>query len=264
LAPAPDRRCHLDPPAPEAAHFSRLARWPARCKDRVLVEGKHCPIMLGWLVLACWSCATSASGPAKTEPSSAAPAPWQGPLADRMNREALEPSTPALRGFRGQAPLVYVARVPARGTSDEPAFELALFDDGTLVYEGHRCVEVGGVIVTRLRTEQLARVQDLLSTQCVGLGGTLRDDELCGASATTHLACSDGERIWTGTDHCRGPSEPEGQRVEALVAALSEQLALGSWLGTPTRRQACTPGSRDLSPHELRRTIRADLARAGP
>jgi hypothetical protein len=230
----------------------------------VLVEAKHCPIKLGLLVLACWSCSTTASGPARTEPASGVPAAWQGPLADRMNREALEPSTPALRALRGQAPLVYVARVPARGASDEPAFELALFDDGTLVYEGHRCVEVGGVIVTRLRTDLLARVQDLLATLCVGLAGTLVDDELCGAAATTHLACSDGERIWTGTDHCRGPSEPEGQRVQAIVAALSEQLALGSWLGTPTRRQACTAGARDLSPHELRRTVRADLARASP
>jgi hypothetical protein len=228
------------------------------------VDPKHCSIKWALTALACWSCATTSGGAAAKNDPPVVPAPWQGPLADRMNREALEPSTPALRGYRGQAPLVYVARVPARGASDEPAFELALFDDGTLVYEGHRCVEVGGVIVTRLRSELLTRVQDLLAALCVGLAGTLQDDELCGASATTHLACSDGERIWTGTDHCRGPSEPEGQRVQAIVAALSEPLALGSWLGTPTRRQACTPGARDLSPHELRRTIRADLARAGP
>jgi hypothetical protein len=193
-----------------------------------------------------------------------APAPWQGPLADRMNREANGPATPALRNLAGQAPLVYVSREPARGASDEPAFELALFDDGTLVYEGHRCVEVGGVVVKRLRPDELTRVTDLLATFCVGLGGTLRDDELCGASATTHVACSDGERIWTGSDHCRKPNEPEGQRIETIVAALTQRLELASWLGEPTRRQACTPGSRDLSPHELRRTVRADLARAGP
>jgi hypothetical protein len=212
--------------------------------------------------LAC-ACTATTTAPHDVTPV-AAPAPWQGPLADRMNRQAAGPATPALRSYAGQAPLAYVSRAPARGASDEPAFELALFDDGTLVYEGHRCVEVGGVVVKRLRADQLTRVSAMLATLCVGLGGTLPDDQLCGAAATTHLACSDGERIWTGSDHCRGPDEPEGQRIAQIVAALSEELELSSWLGEPTRRLECTPGSRDLSPHELRRTIRSDLARAGP
>jgi hypothetical protein len=211
------------------------------------------------------SCACSATTKATNDVTPVvAPAPWQGRVADQTNREARGPATPALRPFVGQAPLVYVSRAPARGASDEPAFELALFDDGTLVYEGHRCVEVGGVVVKRLRPDELTGVTDVLATFCVGLGGTLRDDELCGAAATTHLACSDGERVWTGSDHCRKSDEPEGQRIAAIVAALGERTGLGAWLGEPTRRQACTPGARDLSPHELRRTVRADLARAGP
>jgi len=231
------------------------------------VKANLCPIK--WTIvlavlLGLGSCSASSSAIKRAPEPVAAPPSWQGPLADQMNREALRPATPALRSLAGQAPLVYIARVPARGAASEPSYELAIFDDGSLVYEGHRCVEIGGFVLARLGADELTRIQDLLAAFCAGLGGVLEDDALCAAAATTRVACSDGERIQLGTDHCRGRDDAHARRIEALVSGVAEQIGLEGWLGSPTRRQACTPGSRDLSPHELRKTIRADLAREGP
>jgi hypothetical protein len=214
------------------------------------------------ILAACACSATSAAVSTKPETASPGPASWQGAVADRMNQQANWPVTPALKSLLGQAPLVYVARVPPRGATDEPAYELAVFDEGTVVYEGHRCVKVGGVVLTHLVPAELTRLEDLLATLCTGLEG-VNADELCEEAATLRVACSNGERIQSGSDHCRRKNEAQGQNIDTLVTALGERLELGSWLGEPTRRQACTAGSRDLSPHELARTIRPDLADAG-
>jgi len=207
--------------------------------------------------------ATSTSVSARRDVISPGPASWQGPLADRTNQQANGPATPALKSLQGQAPLVYLARVPARGVADEPTYELAAFDDGTLVYEGHRCVKVGGIVLTHLGADDVTRLKDLLATLCTGLD-TTSGDELCDDAATVRISCSNGQQIQSGSDHCRKTNEAQSQHVDALVSALGQQLDLASWLGEPTRRQACTPGARDLSPHELVRTVRPGLADAGP
>jgi hypothetical protein len=225
---------------------------------------KRCPIKIAAaLALALGCTTTSGVSTPGAAPAAPGPASWQGRLADRMNQTSLGPATPALRPLYGQAPLVYLARVPARGAFTEPAFELAVFEDGTFVYEGHRCVEVGGVVVMRLPNDALTKVQDLLATLCSGFDAAANDDQLCADSATLHLACSDGERIRAGSDHCRQHDDAAGQSIHALVDALTEELQLSTWFGEPARRQSCTPGSRDLSPHELAKTIRSDLADAG-
>jgi hypothetical protein len=229
------------------------------------VGAKLCSIKLaGAAVLAAASCATAPGDrPAAAEAPLVAPASWQGPLADKMNLTTRGPATAALKSLVGQVPLVYVARVPARGAFDEPAFELAVFEDGTLVYEGHRCVKVGGAVLLRLGSDELTRVGDALATLCAGFDAAPNDDELCADAATLHVVCTDGERLHAGSDHCRKHGDAQGQSIDALVAELSQQLDLPSWLGDPTHRQACTPGARDLSPHELEKTIRSDLSDAG-
>jgi hypothetical protein len=208
--------------------------------------------------LAGGACST---GGAASSPAPAAPGPasWQGPLVDRMNRQAVGPLTPALRTLAGGSPVVYVTRVPPRGSADEPAYEVAVFDDGTVVYEGHRCVEVGGVTLTRLPADELTRLRDLLPALCAALDAP-NDDELCADAATVHVLCASGERMRVGTDHCRATDEARARRVDALVSALDERVELSARLGAPAHRQACSPGARDLAPHELWRTIRADLA----
>ena len=218
-------------------------------------------LVVAALALAVCACSTgTGAATAKPEMPGFGPASWQGPTADRMNQQAEGPMTPALKGLQGQAPLAYIARVPARASADEPAYELAVFDDGTFVYEGHRCVKVGGVVLTRVGRDALTNLQDVLAKLCTGLDEANNDDELCADAATLHVACSNGERMQSGSDHCHKRNQAQGQRIDELVSAIGERLDLASWVGEPTRRQACTPGARDLSPHELARTIRPDLA----
>jgi hypothetical protein len=136
------------------------------------------------------------------------PESWQGPAADRMNERAAGPQTPALKNLVGQAPMVYVTRVPDAAERDEPAWEL----------------------------------------------------QLCTEKAVLHVVCASRDHLQLGNDHCREHYPALGKEVDAVVAALEAHSDLASWIGEPTRRLGCMPGSRDLSPHELAQTIRADLA----
>jgi hypothetical protein len=215
---------------------------------------------LVFLILFLGGCSTTAATGAPPAMTIPRPESWQGAAADRMNDRAAGPTTPALKSLVGQAPLVYVTRVPDAGERDEPAWELAVFDDGTLVYEGHRCIETGGVLVRRLRADDLAGLREALETLCADLEHPTSNDELCDAKATLHLVCASRDGLRAGNDHCREHYPSLGKQVDAVVAALEADSDLASWIGEPTRRLACPAGSRDLSPHELSQTIRADLA----
>jgi hypothetical protein len=177
-----------------------------------------------------------------------------------MNESASGPATPALRDLVGQAPVVYVTRVPSE--RDQPGWELAVFDDGTLVYEGHRCVEVGGVLVMRLRTDEMGALRDTIETLCPDIEHPGNDDELCDTATTLRVVCASHDRLQLASDHCRERNSALGKQLDAIVDALEGHSDLTSWIGPPTRRLACAPGSRDLSPHDLARTIRPDLAEA--
>jgi hypothetical protein len=209
------------------------------------------------LALGLAGCATSKPS---SDPSGAVapgPAPWQGAVADRMNRRAREPVTPVLRGLRGATPLVYVSRVPTPDAIAEPAYALAVFDDGTFVYEGHRCVKVGGLAVAKMGTEDLAHLRDLLTARCDRLGD-VDEAELCDDATTLRVFCATGSRPQAGSDHCRKDDE-RGRRLESLRGDVVEALGLAAWLGEPTERVACARLAADLAPHELARTLETSL-----
>ena len=235
--------------------MARLVQTPSVMRPATLVLA-----CLGLVGGACSSVGDGVAGNAA--PAIPGPAPWQGPLADRMNRANFAPATPALAAFKGRVPLIYLTRIPHGGASGEPGYEVAVFDDGTVVYEGHRCVRVGGLIVARLGPDDLQRVRDLLAALCVGPEG-FNDGELCDDAVTLRLGCVNGERAHVGSDHCR-KDDAQGRRLEALRTGLEETLDLVSYLGEPTTRQACSPGARDLAPHELVRTLGLDAAGPSP
>lgn len=218
------------------------------------------PASLPYLFVFLAGCSTTAAPSGHSALTLPRPESWQGPAADRMNERAAGPQTPALKNLVGQAPLVYVTRVPDAAERDEPAWELAVFDDGTLVYEGHRCIESGGVLVRRLRGDDLEGLRDALEPLCAEVEHPSSDDEACAEKTVLHVMCASRDRVRLSNDHCREHYPALGKEVDALVAALEAHSELASWVGEPTRRLACTPGSRDLAAHELAQTIRADLA----
>jgi len=182
------------------------------------------------------------------------PAPWQGAAADAANRPQMFPSTPALRALQGRVPLAHIRQGPwSEDRPYEAAYELAIFDDGTLVYEGHRCVKVGGVVLRRLDADELAQVRELLARSCVAFESA-SEDEICGGDSGLRVACSNGAEMFRGTDHCRRDGE-QGAALRVLATALLDQVGVAAWLGEQTLRQACQPGARDLAPRELSRAL---------
>jgi hypothetical protein len=182
------------------------------------------------------------------------PTSWQGAAADSANRSARDPATPALRQLRGHVPLVYLARGPWSETQPrEPSYEVALFDNGLLVYEGHRCVKLGGLVVEQAAPDAVDAVRALLSEQCTGLD-TATDDQLCEDAGGLRVTCSNGQDVLSGSDHCRRGQEA-GRRLDAVASGVLERLEVGPWLGDPAQRQGCAPGDKDMAPGEITRTI---------
>jgi hypothetical protein len=169
------------------------------------------------------------------------------------------PRTPALRALEGRVPLLYLSHGPwSQWFPFEPAYAVAVYDDGTVVYEGHRCVKIGGLLLTRLQPDELDELKGRLASSCTDLHGW-NDDEVCGDDTSLHLICSNGTELLAGTDRCRR-AQDEGKRVAELAAAIVGHLGLDAWLGEPTARQACEPGARDLAPREISVALGHSLA----
>jgi hypothetical protein len=183
-------------------------------------------------------------------------ADWEGKVADAANRADQTPATPALRSLQGRVPLVHLRRGPwSPNRPFEAAFEMVLFDDGTLVYEGHRCVKLGGLIVTRLSPEEVARVRQQLAAGCVGLAAS-PEEEVCENGMHTQLTCANGDQVQMGDDRCRR-NRDDGKRVVALAANLVADTGVATWLGEPTERHSCEIATGDLAPREIARLLPA-------
>jgi hypothetical protein len=208
------------------------------------------------------SCSKNAPSPAAKvrQPPPIAPFPvvasWEGPAADAANTADKGPTTPALRQLQGRVPLVHLQRGPwSPAKPYDAAYEVVLFQDGTLVYEGHRCVKMGGLIVTRLSADELTRVRAQLAAGCVGLGASPQE-EVCDGGVHTRVTCSNGEQVLTGDDRCRRERD-DGKRLHALASNLIAEMQIASWLGEPTERQACDADTGDLAPREISRILTA-------
>lgn len=182
-----------------------------------------------FLFLACAS-----SAPARL------PTPAPNALAARD-----QPSFPALRAYQGRVPLVSLAQRPAPGEQFVPTFRLAVFDDGAVLYEGVRCVKVGGMVITRLAPDDVAKLRSFLAPVCADLNSP-PSDELCQEhERIIDVTCADGERTRVHSNRCLRPEAHEA--ITLLAAQILERVAGPGWLGTPTERQACDPHAAVLS-----------------
>jgi hypothetical protein len=169
------------------------------------------------------------------------------------------PRTPALRALEGRVPLLFMSRGPwSPWFPYEPAYAVAVYDDGTVVFEGHRCVKVGGLLVTRLQPDEVEHLRQQLASSCVELRGW-NDDEVCGDDTSLRLLCASRSHLLAGTDRCRRDTD-EGKRVAQIGADVVADLGLAALVGEPTARQACQPGARDLAPHEIGLLLGSSLA----
>lgn len=165
---------------------------------------------------------------------------------------------PILTPLRGKTPIAHVARGAWQqaGTKEpQPIWELAVFDDGTLVYEGRRCVETGGLSVKHLDEDAMQAVHELIAAKCTDLP-TAKSDEICIEHAATRVACADGEHVAKGNNRCTA-DEAERSKVDdfadELIAATEVDTLIGD--DDSTDRQACEPGTPALAGVELRRVF---------
>lgn len=164
------------------------------------------------------------------------------------------PSIDALRAQQGRVPLVHLARGPwPQNQPNEPAFEVVVFEDGTLVYEGHRCVKIGGVLLKRLDPYELRDLREMLARSCVGFTGP-PSSEVCIERGALKVTCSNGDQLVSGTDRCSG-NDKNGQALQAFGQELLDNVDLAASIGEPTERQACELGSEDLAPGEISRLL---------
>jgi hypothetical protein len=227
---------------------------------------RRVPVACAWLTVLGLGCASSAAAPRPTTvtstaavdvPWSSQPAPWQGPAADAANVTSREPATAALRALRGRTPLVYVERGGSfSGASYQPVYELVVYDDGTVVYEGHRCVKLGGLILVRLPSDAVARLKEGLTTSCTNMTNA-QADELCTSDRSNlRLTCSNGRELVRASGGCGGESD---RRLADLAASIADDVGVSVWLGEPTERQACDASGRNLAPGEIARLVPSDF-----
>jgi hypothetical protein len=212
------------------------------------------------------ACATRASAQAPAPPPPAPPRPNPNtaslasaglPRAGVFEPER-GPMTPALKALVGRVPLVHLTRKNLRRTND-PAYEVAIFDDGTMMYEGSRCVHLGGLVLRRLDPPELTALKELLSTSCVPRARTSAD-EVCPERGGLSVTCSGSESVISSTDRCMGATTTEGAGLQAFADEIMERTGVAAFIGAPTERLACDALSGDMATGEIGRTLTAKAA----
>lgn len=175
---------------------------------------------------------------------------------------------PILAPLRGRIPIAHVARGPLprvhTGDDAQPAssptaqatWELAVFDDGTMVYEGRRCVETGGLSVKHLDDSAMQAVHALIAAECADFPNA-KSDELCIEHGSTRIACADGEHVAKGSNRCTADDKERAKVddfAEKLLAATEADLLVGAD-DSADGRQSCERGSPALAGMELRRVF---------
>jgi hypothetical protein len=164
------------------------------------------------------------------------------------------PAIEALRPLQGRVPLVYLARGPwPANQPNEPAYEVAAFEDGTLLYEGHRCVKVGGITVKRLDPYELRDLREMLARSCGGFKGA-PSSEVCIERGALKVTCTNGDKVVKGTDRCSG-NDQNGKALNAFAEEVLDNVDLASAIGEPTERQGCEIGAEDMAPGEISRLL---------
>ena len=77
------------------------------------------------------------------------------------------PTRPELLPYVGKRPLVRIKqRDWPEGSRPEPSFDLVVFDDGKVFFEGERCVDAVGFRTETLEAPQLLALRNLLQDRC--------------------------------------------------------------------------------------------------
>ena len=159
--------------------------------------------------------------------------------------------SPATRLRRGVAPIVRINRSPSVDQFHEPSFDLAVFDDGLVLYEGDRCVKLGGLLVKQLDVNDLRALRESIATSANTLWRTSCDLH----EVFIDVKYGTGKRYSTFADRCRGLAT-EVPAMDAFAREVLRLVGADAWIGKPGERLACLETSEDLGPGDF--GLRAD------
>lgn len=135
-------------------------------------------------------------------------------------------------------PLVALAERPSSDGTSGPAFDLAVFADGSILYAGKRCVKETGFAVSYLTPAQLDAVKTL-AARSHQLPASVSDDEVCVEEEIVRkVVSSDRDRVSTRTNRCASPAAA-GSPFAAFADELVRLTDAKIWIGQPTEWTSC-------------------------
>jgi hypothetical protein len=219
------------------------------------VRSGHLPAAL--LLAAC----ASAPAPPVVPPMERTPPPNPRSMPhhtlESVKDSVVGPTDPALRALQGQKPLVHVRHDPECEfiLADEAqvpcptraGFELAVFQDGTLAFDGGTCARADDLVIRQLTARQLTALHATI-------------DRIFPKIAEMQMSsCSHGDRLQISCRTNRrqasvavGCSEQDAYRLALQVI---EHAAVVDLLGTPEEQEACAAGRKYQISDEIRLTI---------
>ena len=185
--------------------------------------------------------ATACSGPPRRgDPPIAPEAPTSSMPPALENHRVVEegftgPTRPELLPYVRKRPLVHVSQSGwPEESPTKPTFDLVVFDDGKVFFEGESCVASVGLRVDTLAETQLAALRRKLDERCPALERSTRHIT---HTSTMTVACQVQGVNYTGLDMCSGLCGEPGTNTVVLAAEIIESIGIRDWLGDATDPQ---------------------------
>jgi hypothetical protein len=205
------------------------------------------------------ACASAPAGPNPPATASqsfendrapAIPTSRPGHTLQSVKDRVVGPTNPALRALQGQKPLVHVQHAPdcsGLHLGDAPVacprragFELAVFQDGTLAFDGGTCARVDDLVIRQLTAGRLSALRAAVDRICPEIAGMQSND--CSHGDRLQITCHTHDRRASVTSTCGDPADASYR----LALQVIERTAVVDLLGTPEQQAAC-PGGRGFA-----------------
>jgi hypothetical protein len=181
------------------------------------------------------ACTTRAPHPSPAVPGVETTSPSPPNLAAHtlVDEGFTGPASPELLPYVRRQPLV---RIRQRGSLEEeppPAsFDLVVFHDGKVFYEGERCVRTTGLRSASLRANEVLVLRRLLDEKCPTLANARG---FCAHSTSVAVVCHLSSAEYSGSDGCSGrfdeAGSQAGRNVVAVATELVSSVGASSWIG---------------------------------
>ena len=132
-----------------------------------------------------------------------------------VKTRVIGPKHPVLIRHQGQHPIVYLdgfypdRRPGAPVWVEQPRFELAVFEDGVLAFQGYPCGWGSSPTTTNLSEPGLAALRALVGEQCFQLP---KSNVQCSDGGFVHVRCAAGSRTIDVSSSCEGHKDTQAWR----------------------------------------------------